>query len=342
MGKRQRWLGLGLVLVVGIPTSALPATLQVSNTGTDGPGCGGTSPCRSIGQAVANAAAGDKIVVGPGLYSDNLDGDLGVSAPGEEPRGGITITKPLQIVSELGASSTLVNSFGPVFLVESSGVTLGVLGSGFTIETLGNPVLISGNSQLVNVRVGGNVIVIDDPRGPAGIAALNTRGRIEHNRIVAPGGCSFGIFLAQSADLVTRNVVLGCATGIFAQDSEGVRFVQNTVIGSGFNVPGGFGFDLNRGTVAEFSNNAVIGNGTGVLLGMDIPTFRGNTLAGSSTNCGVSNFSGTTLHAANNFWGAATGPGDDPADTVCNSEGSSAVTTPFLTADPTRAQAAIR
>ncbi len=221
-------------------------------------------------------------------------------------------------------------------------MTLGVLGSGFTIETLGNPVLVGGGGQLVNVRVGGNVIVIDDPRGPAGILAVNTRGRIEHNRIVAPGGCSFGIFLAQSADLVTRNVVLGCTTGIFAQDSEGVRFVQNTVIGSGFNVPGGFGFDLNRGTVAEFSNNAVIGNGTGVLLGMDIPTFRGNTFAGSSTNCGVSNFSGTTLHAANNFWGAATGPGDDPADTVCNSEGSSAVTTPFLTADPTRAQAAIR
>jgi len=86
----------------------------------------------------------------------------------------------------------------------------------------------------------------------------------------------------------------------------------------------------------------VIGNGTGVLLGMDIPTFRGNTFAGSGTNCGVSNFSGTTLHAANNFWGAATGPGADPADTVCNSEGSSAVTTPFLTADPTRPQAAIR
>ena len=56
---------------------------------------------------------------------------------------------------------------------------------------------------------------------------------------MAPGGCSFGIFLAQSADLVTRNVVLGCTTGIFAQDSEGVRFVQNTVIGSGFNAPGG-------------------------------------------------------------------------------------------------------
>src|SRR4029453_8265944 len=114
---------------------------------------------------------GDKIVVGPGLYSDNLDGDSGVSGPGEEPRGGITITKPLQNVSELGPSSTLGKSVGPVFLVESSGVTLGVLGSGFTIETLGNPVLVAGGGQLVNVRVGGNVIVIDDPRGPAGIVA---------------------------------------------------------------------------------------------------------------------------------------------------------------------------
>ena len=129
MGKRQRWWGLGLVLVVVIPSSALPATLHVSNSGIDAPGCGGSSPCRSIGQAVANAAAGDKIVVGPGLYSNNLDGD-GVSGPGEEPAGGIMLTKPLQITSELGASSTLVNSSGPVFIIGSSGVTLGDLGKG--------------------------------------------------------------------------------------------------------------------------------------------------------------------------------------------------------------------
>jgi len=136
MGKRQRWWGLGLVLVVVIPSSALSATLHVSNSGIDAPGCGGSSPCRSIGQAVANAAAGDKIVVGPGLYSNNLDGD-GVSGPGEEPAGGIMITKPLQITSELGASSTLVNSSGPVFIIGSSGVTLGDLGKGFTTTSPG-------------------------------------------------------------------------------------------------------------------------------------------------------------------------------------------------------------
>ena len=306
MGKRQRWLGLGLVLVVGYPTSALSATLQVSNTVMDAPGCGGTSPCRSIGQAVANAAAGDKIVVGPGLYSDNLDGDLGVSGPGRGAEGRDhdheTTADRLPARRQQHAGQ-LVRS-GLSHRVERRDARRPRQRVHDRDARQSRPV--GGGGQLVNVRVGGNVIVIDDPRGPAGILAVNTRGRIEHNRIVAPGGCSFGIFLAQSADLVTRNVVLGCTTGIFAQDSGGVRFVQNTVIGSGFNVPGGFGFDLNRGTVAEFSNNAVIGNGTGVLLGMDIPTFRGNTFAGSSTNCGVSNFSGTTLHAANNFWGAAT------------------------------------
>ena len=37
------------------------------------------------------------------------------------------------------------------------------------------------------------------------------------------------------------------------------------------------------------------------------------------------------LEAAGNFWGAASGPGPDPADTTCDSFGASTVTTPFLT-----------
>ena len=47
-----------------------------------------------------------------------------------------------------------------------------------------------------------------------------------------------------------------------------------------------------------------------------------NNIWGNSynmTNCGLFNNSGSTVGARNNFWGAATGPGPDPADLVCNS-----------------------
>lgn len=47
-------------------------------------------------------------------------------------------------------------------------------------------------------------------------------------------------------------------------------------------------------------------------------------------NCGIQNNSATRVVATNNFWGAATGPGPDPADMVCNlSPTSTTVVQPF-------------
>ena len=46
------------------------------------------------------------------------------------------------------------------------------------------------------------------------------------------------------------------------------------------------------------------------------------------SNCGTSNFSGDRVIATNNFWGADTGPGPDPADQACNVNGAT-ITTPF-------------
>ena len=64
-------------------------------------------------------------------------------------------------------------------------------------------------------------------------------------------------------------------------------------------------------------------------------TFAGNDPFG---DCGLFNGTGTTVTATDNFWGAVTGPGPDPADQACNGSGSSTVTTPFATTDYTPAQ----
>ena len=48
------------------------------------------------------------------------------------------------------------------------------------------------------------------------------------------------------------------------------------------------------------------------------------------------------LEAAGNFWGAASGPGPDPADTTCDSFGASTVTRPFLTQEVKVPRAAMR
>lgn len=346
--RRHGWpLLIGLTL--GISTGAAAATLEVSNTGIDGATCGIAAPCRSIARAIANALPGDTIQVGPGSYGNDLDADGVFNESGEEPTtglGSIVVDKPLRIFSRLGASSTALRGSGPVFTITASNVELGALNRGFTIASDGIPVVVAGQSQLRRVRVAGNVLVIDGPVGPAGLVAINTReGRFEHNRVVGPLGCSSGFYLSNSGDLVASNVVAGCSVGFFSESAAGARFVRNTAIGSVIQPTVGapVGFELEPGNIAEFSGNAALGNGTGVRIWNAIPIFRNNTFAASTTNCGLRNMSGVAFVATNNYWGAATGPGPDPADDVCEvSAAKTTITTPFLTSDPTQAQSALR
>jgi len=105
--------------------------------------------------------------------------------------------------------------------------------------------------------------------------------------------------------------------------------VANT--GGGMNLEGG----------AHATSNGVYGN---TLLGLLIfePSFsgdiEGNNIfgngvgVGSFNNCGLSNgysFGTPGVPAPNNYWGASTGPGADPADDVRNATGGTTTVTPF-------------
>jgi parallel beta-helix repeat protein len=84
------------------------------------------------------------------------------------------------------------------------------------------------------------------------------------------------------------------------------------------------------------SRNSIIGNtrfGVMITSGPARITLRENNFYGNGVstdqfgvNCGLGNFTGETLSAANSYWGAATGPGAEPADVAC---GSPVTTTPF-------------
>ena len=332
---------LGLVLAAPALATAAPLALRVANTGVDGPTCGSAaSPCRSITRAIANAATGDTIQVGPGVYGTDLDRD-GVHEPGEEAET-IFVGKAIKIFSDFGASSTLVRD--TQFWITTSGVTLGQLGNGFWMTTPFLPIIvdgsIDGNPARLDVRIGGNVIELDADTW-AGIFTANTRGRIEHNRVIGRGACWHGYYFTNSWDLITRNVAMGCHVGIHHDaGSSTARLVRNTAIN---NADAGFQVDL----AAEFSGNAAVSNGSGAILGWNtqIPLFRDNTFAANHTNCGVRNDSVLAVNAANNYWGAATGPGSDPADDFCEYREDDApvsIVTPFLTKDPTQGQSALR
>jgi hypothetical protein len=336
-------VALGIILV---PLPAAAVTRTVSSTGIDSPTCGSSaSPCRSITRALQNATAGDRIVVRPGLYSDDLDGDGVFGEPGEEP-GLIGIgLEAVTVESTGGAAATVIRRRGTVpsssaVSVSGTNAKFGKLNKGFTVITQGG-----ANSTNVSVtapsgaEVVGNVIAgtINIGFGATGTGAL-----LKDNRVVCPstsGGIGFLVLLGDGIRL-ERNAALGCGLG-FTVAGPGHVLTRNLAVG------GGVGFNL--GDFAELSRNAALGSSNaGVTLnsGSTPGLILANSFAGNGAalglNCGIQNNTGTAVTAAGNFWGTATGPGADPADQACNTAGSTIVTTPFSTTDLTPTMAALR
>lgn len=80
-------------------------------------------------------------------------------------------------------------------------------------------------------------------------------------------------------------------------------------------------------SAASVIGNAVVGNSDSGIEVLDVTdTIAGNNIFGNT--CGLVAPTTSGVLATNNYWGAATGPGADPADDVC---GFGATTTPFAT-----------
>ena len=112
-----------LILLVPCVTQAqgmgmgMGSAFYVSNEGVDSVACGTKNDkCRSISQAIRNAADGNTILVEPGIYGDlNRNGIIG--EPGEESGGVgcdclIHVDKRVAIFSEAGARATVVDAAG--------------------------------------------------------------------------------------------------------------------------------------------------------------------------------------------------------------------------------------
>ncbi len=103
--------------------------------------------------------------------------------------------------------------------------------------------------------------------------------------------------------LATGNVVTGNFTGIsFYSVVPGGRAIGNAALGNGN------GIDASAGGILEGNN--IFGNNCGLYVQASSPP---------------------VVLADNDYWGAATGPGPDPADDVCGSSAGAAIVTPFAT-----------
>jgi hypothetical protein len=93
---------------------------------------------------------------------------------------------------------------------------------------------------------------------------------------------------------VGHAAVIGNLSGIFVQDPTSSDPSDTTI-----------------------THSNIYGNGTGTEVNEP------------PNNCGLRTFPAIT--ATNNFWGAATGPGPDPADAICSPLGEPVTFTPFAT-----------
>ena len=112
-----------LLAVVTLVLPAAPVSaarvLYVAGNGTDNGQCGpATRACRSLGQALALASQGDRIVVGPGTYV------------------GFQLTKAVTLESALGAGATVIQGSEPVIdvIAGAAGAVIGRPSKGFTIR----------------------------------------------------------------------------------------------------------------------------------------------------------------------------------------------------------------
>ena len=339
-----------------LASSAYAATLHVSNRGTDGPSCGSTANrCRSITQAIANAAPGDTIMVGPGRYGD-LDSDGVLGEPGEEigsPGCGcmLSINKPVILQSTDGAAATVIDAasveVNTNVLIIAVGVEFGRPNRGFTVTQTRMNAFRAGDGIVIDgsdVKVRGNQVVVVNPpiypefiTGRYGISTVFNDFEtilIESNQVI---GWEQGMVIRGARKAVSRNHVSYNFRGIDVDGGSGAAgtiSVSGNVIGSNF--------DGIRATGAvSIAGNAVHGNqirGIQVASGFSGTIAKNNIFgngtfatAGGIQNCGLANAL-PGLIATNNYWGASTGPGPDPADTVCHSGGGTTSTSPFATA----------
>ncbi len=240
-----------VALWVGAAAPAVAVTLNVATYGVDSGSCGSSrSPCRSISQAIENAAAGDTIHVGPGRYGD-VNGD-GFAGPGDEhpdPNAGqvnmaavlgciVCVTKPLHIYSTQGAEATVIASdpqspYGSTVMILSQGVDFGAAGQGFTL--MGGSqygVMISlGFPILQDLSIQGNIdqgdangfafygyqplreCGLEGPRRPD--CRFPARILIANNQAIG-NGTGFSVMVNQSragSIIVKDNLARGAATG---------------------------------------------------------------------------------------------------------------------------------
>jgi hypothetical protein len=152
---------------------------------------------------------------------------------------------------------------------------------------------------------------------------------------VAINGSGAGFEFDGSNNSVNKCVASGNGSGFLVSvngllvPATGITFTNDIAVGNGA------GFNI-FGTAVLTSDSAIDNWEVGVVLRAGAAaTISNSNVFGNATlqpsNCGLQNFSGAATVVSKTYWGAATGPGADPADAICDFNGSATTTSSLQT-----------
>ena len=243
--RRGVWSG-GLALLGALAASSPRAESQghVLHVSAADPTCQGRLPCyRTIQAAITAAAAGDRVVVQPGVYAEQVSISGKNSASGAAEPDRIVIEAdpgaPPDTVVLLGGGGACTNGHA-IRLQRSRFVTI----RGLTITGFGGQAIAlqGGNNGNENIRV--------------------ERSRIVGNATGNGDSCSGGITIARGnpGTLIANNLIHANGRhGIATMDADGGPHyvIGNTIHGNGWS-----GVHVTRSHEIFLVNNAITGNGT--------------------------------------------------------------------------------
>lgn len=186
--------------------------------------------------------------------------------------------------------------------------------------------------------------------GPSGIAiTISGSGHLVRRNLIhgTPGGGFTTTGTPTNVQLLENVVVSSSSPGYYLSSGTGWVLTKNAALKT--NAPG---FYLTAGSAFTLTGNIAIGNGSagilitsgsdhvlkdntsiqnsdGIILG-SVGTgvkISGGNLYGNTT-CGFNNSSSSGVTVDDVYWGAATGPGPDPADPLCGNTAAIVLTNP--------------
>jgi nitrous oxidase accessory protein NosD len=269
-----------LVFIISSPVTASAREITVDdNSGAD---------FVSIQEAVNNSVPGDKIIVKPGTYTENV----------------LVNVSELTITSESKNNDGQVESLGSVFQIEADNVTIsGFKGGKINLENARNCV-IKGNNKMSVSLYNASYNTISENLFLENIAVYwqSDMNKLIHNTIygsikvypetsgnlIAENSVSNGegihVYCCGFYNVVSGNTVSNCYIGVYTYDQR-VDILNNRIIDCYY------GIDLAQAS-AEIYNNTILNCNTGInFMESCHANIISNTIM-SCEECGISDLEG--------------------------------------------------